>query len=91
VRIYAEAGKKYQIAEAKLPLDETAFRNTLSNENMVRTRVGIGGPQPPEVRRMLGEARKSLVADAQWTNDRRRHLAAADAKLNAAFAELLKR
>lgn len=91
VRIYAEAGRKYQVAETSLPLDETAFRNTLSNENMVRTRVGIGGPQPPEVRRMLGEARKSLVADEQWIGDRRRHLAAADATLNAAFADLLKR
>jgi argininosuccinate lyase len=91
VRIYADAGKKYQAAETTLPLDETAFRNTLSNENMVRTRVGIGGPQPPEVRRMLAEARKGLAADEQWIGDRRRHLAAADAKLNAAFADLLKR
>jgi argininosuccinate lyase len=91
VRIYAEAGKKYQIAEMRLPLDEATFRRTLSPESMVRTRVGIGGPQPAEVRRMLGEARKALAADRQWVYERRRHLAEAEAKLNRAFAELLGR
>ena len=33
VRIYAEAGKKYQIADTRLPLDEAAFRRTLSPES----------------------------------------------------------
>jgi argininosuccinate lyase len=91
VRIYAEAGKKHQSANPVLPLDEAAFRRTLSYEDMVRTRVGIGGPQPPEVKRMLGEARASLGLSDQWIATRRRHLAAADAQLNAAFADLLKR
>lgn len=91
VRIYAEAGAKYQVADSRLPLDEATFRRTLSPENMVRTRVGIGGPQPAEVRRMMGEARKTLNADRGWANERRQHLAQAEAKLNQAFAELLTR
>ena len=91
VRIYAEAGKKYQQAESVLPLDEATFRKTLSPENMVRTRVGIGGPQPAEVRRMHAEARKTLDADRAWVAERRKALADAEAKLNLAFAELLKR
>jgi argininosuccinate lyase len=91
VRIYAEAGKKYQVADAKLPLDEATFRTTLSPEAMVRTRVGIGGPQPDEVRRMLADARKALAADRQWTLERRQRQAAADALLNRSFADLLKR
>ena len=91
VRIYAEAGKKYQQADSKLPLDEATFRRTLSPENMVRTRVGIGGPQPAEVRRMNAEARKALEADQAWVAARRLGLAEAEAKLNRAFAELLKR
>jgi len=91
VRIYAEAGRKYQIADTKLPLDEAAFRRTLSPESMVRTRVGIGGPQPAEVRRMVGEAKKALAADRAWADERRNRLADAEAKLNRAFAELLAR
>ena len=91
VRIYAEAGKKYQVADSKLPLDEAAFRRTLLPENMVRTRVGIGGPQPAEVLRMLGEARKALESDKAWVTERRRALAEAEARLNRAFAELLRR
>lgn len=91
VRIYAEAGAKYQAANAKLPLDEATFRRTLSPEAMVRSRVGIGGPQPAEVRRMLGEARKALATDQQWLQERRNRLAEAEAKLNRAFAELLVR
>ncbi|MBK9132799.1 MAG: argininosuccinate lyase [Betaproteobacteria bacterium] len=91
VRIYAEAGHKYQVSDAKLPLDESTFRATLSPENMVRTRVGIGGPQPAEVRRMHGEARKTLDGDRAWVAERRKALADAEAKLNSAFAELLKR
>ena len=91
VSIYAEAGKMYQVADPKLPLNEAEFRRTLSPEAMVRTRVGIGGPQPEEVRRMLGEARKALAADRAWVSDRRQHLAAAEAKLNVAFTALLKR
>jgi len=40
---------------------------------------------------MLGESRKSLTADRAWVGDRRDRLAAAQAKLNNAFAELLRR
>jgi argininosuccinate lyase len=58
---------------------------------MVRTRVGVGGPQPAETRRMLEASRKVLAMDRDWVNQRRDHLAAAEAKLNEAFAALLRR
>lgn len=58
---------------------------------MVRTRVGIGGPQPAEVRRMVGESRKALEGDRQWVLGRRTQLAEAEAKLNRAFAEVVGR
>ncbi len=90
VRIYAEAGKKYQLTDLKLPLDEVAFRQTLSAENMVRTRVGVGGPQPEEVRRMLADANALLEHDIVWSNERRAKLAQADANLNQAFFSLIK-
>ena len=91
VRIYAEAGKKYQLADQALPLDEATFRKTLSAENMVHTRVGAGGPQPQEVRRMLAEANGLLAQDRLWANERRAKLAQADASLNQAFLSLVKR
>ena len=81
----------YKLVDSRLPLDEAGFQRTLSPEAMVRTRLGIGGPQPAEVRRMLGVAQKALIADRQWVNERRLHLATAEAKLNVAFGELLKR
>lgn len=89
VRIYAEAGKKYDWKDSQLPLDEAAFRKTLSAENMVRTRVGLGGPQPEEVSRMLVEAQKKLTADQAWANAKRVQLANADAQLNNEFAKLM--
>ncbi|MGE4240643.1 lyase family protein [Ramlibacter sp.] len=90
-RIYAEARAKYNVGAATLPMDEAAFRRTLSPEAMVKTRVGIGGPQPAEVRRMLAEAQAALARDRQWVQERRMKQAEADARLNAAFAQLLAR
>jgi argininosuccinate lyase len=90
-RLYAEAVRKYNFSDTRLPLDEPAFRATLSPAEMVRTRVGLGGPQPAETQRMLAESRKALAADMAWANERRDHLAAAEARLNNAFAALLAR
>lgn len=90
-RLYAEAVQHYKFNDTRLPLDEATFRRTLSPADMVRTRVGLGGPQPAETRRMLGQSRKGLDGDRAWVNERRDRLAAAEAQLNAAFADLLKR
>ncbi|MBP6901538.1 MAG: argininosuccinate lyase [Burkholderiaceae bacterium] len=90
-RLYAEALRHYQLPGGALPLDEAAFRRTLSPADMVRSRVGLGGPQPAETARMLAESRKALAADRAWLGQRRDHLAAAEARLNNAFAELLAR
>lgn len=90
-RLYAEAMQHDKQPDTRLPLDEATFRRTLSPADMVRTRVGLGGPQPAETTRMLAEARTLLASDRAWVGARRDHLAAAEARLNGAFAELLRR
>lgn len=89
VRIYAGAAQKYKLAGTKLPLDEIAFRKTLAPDDMVRTRVGVGGPQPAEVVRMIATGRQALAQDTAWLDERNTRLLEAEAKLNAAFARLL--
>lgn len=86
--LYAEALAKNKLPEAKLPLDEKAFRQLLSPEAMVKSRVGIGGPQPAEVERMLAGAQATLKADKAWMLGTRQRLKDADVKLDAAFAKL---
>lgn len=89
VKLYGEAAAKYKLASSTLPLDEATFRATLSPENMVRTRVGIGGPQPAEVQRMIAAGRKALEADVAWVEARDTKLLEAEAKLNTAFGKHL--
>ena len=89
VELYAEAIRKDGMKETVLPLSEKVFRSTLAPDDMVRTRVGIGGPQPAEVKRMLGLARDSLRQDLAWLTMKNTKLVEADAKLNSAFLKLL--
>ena len=49
-------------------------------------RVGVGGPQPVEVRRMIGLARDTMAKDRAWLDERNNKLLAAEARLNNAFA-----
>ncbi len=88
VQLYTTALSKFNIPPSTFPLDEKAFKATLSAENMVRTRVGIGGPQPAEVKRMLGLANEALAADKAWLTERNAKLIDAQAKLNQAFQKL---
>ncbi|OWT54792.1 argininosuccinate lyase [Candidimonas nitroreducens] len=89
VELYAEAIRKFKLPDStKLPMSEAEFRQTLSPVYMVNTRVGIGGPQPPEVRRMLGEAQATLKADEDWMSQTRKRLADANTRLDQAFAQL---
>ena len=56
---------------------------------MVKSRVGVGGPQPAEVERMLDEARKTLASDKNWMKQTRGRLASANEKLDKSFNRLL--
>jgi argininosuccinate lyase len=87
-RIYAEAGKKFDLKDARLPLTEARFRASLSAEGMVNSSQGLGGPQPAEVRRMLEAETRHVAADKEWAAQQRAKLRSAAARLDAAFAGL---
>lgn len=87
--LYAVAIQKFGLPDPRLPIPEAHFREVLSPAFVVRTRVGIGGPQPAEVRRMLGEAQARLQADQGWMQGTRAKLRDADARLDVAFHQLL--
>lgn len=87
--LYAQAIAKYKLADTKLPLPEAEFRKVLSAEYMVTSRVGIGGPQPAEVERMLAGAQSALRADKAWMQKTRQALKDADARLDTAFGRLV--
>ena len=89
VELYAQAISKFKLSDTKFPITEAAFRQVLSAENMVRTRVGVGGPQPAEVERMLAKAQLALRTDKDWMRRTRQGLKDADARLEKAFGQLL--
>ncbi len=66
------------------------FRAALSPRAMVDNRVGTGGPQTAEVKRMVAEAKRKLAADESWVKDSRRKIGDARVKLDAAFERLRK-
>jgi argininosuccinate lyase len=87
--LYTQAVAKYKLPDGKLPIGESELRKVLSAEYMVKSRVGIGGPQPAEVERMLAQAQSALKSDKAWMQKTRQGLKDADAKLDAAFRRLL--
>jgi argininosuccinate lyase len=89
VELYAQAIARFKLPDAPFPIMEPEFRQVLSPAYMVKTRVGIGGPQPAEVRRMLAGAQATLSTDEGWMQATRQKLKDADLKLDEAFSRLL--
>ncbi|MGE0356550.1 MAG: argininosuccinate lyase [Burkholderiales bacterium] len=87
--LFAEAIAKYKLDNPKFPVAEAEFRKVLSPTYMVATRVGLGGPQPAEVERMLAAAQSALKSDKAWMQKTRQALKDADANLDQTFAKLL--
>ena len=72
----------------RFPLTEHEFRAAVDAETMVVNYRGLGGSSPGEVRRMLGAGKKKLEEDAAWRAARVSSLAAAEDRLESAFALL---
>ena len=87
---YSEAVRIYKdVTGEKLPLSEAQFKESLSAENMVFNRHGLGGPQLSEVKRMQQAQESRLASDTGWVKEQRSKLQAAMTALNQAFDKLI--
>ena len=87
-KIYRDAVKEYS-AGAEFPMSEQEFRWTLNPTAIVQNRKTVGGPQLPEMKRMLALAKQKLADQEQWIKARRSAIANALTKLDRDFAKLL--
>lgn len=87
--IYLEVTQSLLGAAQELPLEEAGFRETLSPEYVVKTRVGLGSPAPESTSKGLKEAALRLKADGAWIDEQESRLAKADEALDRAFEAFL--
>lgn len=76
---------------AELPLDAAQFAAALDAGAIVSNRKGIGGPQPAEVRRMLGEAVEANARFRTWIDAESELIEDRRAKLDELFGRLVTR
>lgn len=84
---FAKALEKYKLPTQPFPMTQAQFREVMSPAWIVNHTQGTGGPQPTEVRRMLAQAQKRLLADRSWLTERHTQLKQADATLDMEFAK----
>ncbi len=68
-----------------LPIDYATYQHAVDPGEFVRSRTGVGGPQPAEIDRMLSEHRQGLAEFDSWRNEEMDRLSRAEADLDAAF------
>ena len=71
-----------------LPVSVDRIREALDPEQMVAGRRGLGGPQPAETLRMMGDGRQRLDAGRRWLDEARGALQEAETALESAFSAL---
>ncbi|MCA1325066.1 lyase family protein [Herbaspirillum sp. alder98] len=86
-RIYAQAVQGTDFAPV-LQMSEQEFRSTLDPVAIVRNRATAGGPQPPEMDRMLRQASERVSQQEAWIKSRRAHIADSLDQLNRDFDRL---
>jgi argininosuccinate lyase len=90
-RIYGEALREASLPQAALPMSEAEFRAALDPVTIIRDRATSGGPQPAEMKRMLGEADQAVAGQDAWIKAQRGRIDGALASLDADFGQLLSR
>ena len=70
----------------EFPLDHATYLRAVDPAEFVRSRTGVGGPQPSEVARMLSEHEQSLAELDAWRHNEIERLGVAAKTLDAAFA-----
>jgi len=87
-RIYADAvrGSNYP---GELPMSEAEFRSTLDPIAIIKNRASVGGPQPPEMERMLKASKLKLAQQGDWIRDKRARITSSLAKLDSDFDKLM--
>ena len=87
---YQEVERIYrEVAGKDFPLNSSQLTQALDPEYVVFNRKGIGGPQPAESNRMIGEHRQIIAAHKSWIQDQRDRLERAEASLDWAFNQLM--
>ncbi len=77
-----------EVTGKPLPVPVNTVRRAMDPASMLAARKGLGGPQPTEVARMLGDHRESLARDQAWLDGANKELLEASLGLQAAFADL---
>jgi len=70
-----------QILGRDLNLSEDVLRQALQPQEIVATRVGLGGAAPEPAKDMIAEARKSINETRQWKTRMQEHLANVESNL----------
>lgn len=78
-----------EVVGNSFPLDEQTYRQAIDAAHFVRSRRGIGGPQPDEVRRMLGGHERTLGEFANWAGTEQDRLQAVYSALESQFDQLV--
>jgi len=86
--IYQSVSRKMNFEQTTLPISEQRFKELISPTFMVKTRLGTGGPQESEVKKMLESAKTTLVQDQAWLSGKRRTIEERQQELNQLFGRL---
>ncbi len=88
-KIYRQVTQRLTGQAEDLPLDEKTFRQFLTPEYVVCTRVGEGSPAPQNTEAGLNKIAQRLQEDRSWLDQKRRQLSEADKALDDMFEKLL--